>query len=259
MCSMSTPKSESYGLGAGCAGAAILVAAALVPVRDRLGSANVALVMVLVVVLAAAIGGRVSGAVTAVAAAVAFNFFHTKPYLTLRVDSAREILTIGLILVVGLAVGELGLARDRQSSVRRSHLRSMRALEKVGAEVTAGADADTVWPLVQEAMSATLGVRSTKFEPAGRLTPLPVVERDGRIDDHHKRLIGDGFALPARGASLLVEAQGRMLGQLVVEPDPDVGVTREQRRAAVAIADQFAVALSRSRPQSPPESLSPRT
>jgi hypothetical protein len=121
----------------------------------------------------------------------------------------------------------------------------MRALEEVGARVTSGAGAEAVWPFVQEAMAATLSARHTVFEPADQLTPLPVVERDGRVDELHKRLIGDGFALPERGASLFVQADGRLLGQLVVEPDPNVGVTREQRRAAIAIADQFAIALLR--------------
>lgn len=238
-------RSDSVGVGAGFAALAILVAAALTSVRDRLGTANIALIMVLVVVLAASVGGRLSGAISSVSAAFSFNFFHTKPYLTLRVNEAREVVTIGLILVVGLAVGELGIARERQSAARRSHLRSIHALEDIGARVSAGAAAEDVWPCVQEAMEVTLGVRRTVFESADRLTPLPVVERDGRVDDPHKRYTGDGFALPERGAAVLVSAGGRVLGQLVLDPDPQVGVSREQRRAAVAIADQFAIALLR--------------
>jgi K+-sensing histidine kinase KdpD len=222
---------------------AILLALVLVPVRDQLGNTNVALVMVLLVVAAASVGGRLSGAITAITASVSYNFFHTKPYLTLRVDSGREVVSIVLILVVGLAVGELGVARDRQSAVRRSHLRSIRALEEVGAKVSSGASAEEVWPLVKDAMVTTLSAQRTYFEPFGGLSALPVVERDGRIDEKHKRLVGDGFALPARGASVRVEAGGRTLGQLIVKPDANVGVTREQRRAAVAIADQFAIAL----------------
>jgi K+-sensing histidine kinase KdpD len=180
-----------------------------------------------------------------VTASLAFNLFHTKPYLTLRIDSGREVLSVVLILVVGLAVGELGVARERQSAVRRSHLRSIRALEDVGAKVSSGAPVDEVWPAVQEAMAVTLGAQRTYFEPAESFNDYPLVERDGRIDQSHKRLIGDGFALPARGAAVKVVANGRTLGQLVVQPDANVGVTREQRRAAVAIADQFAIAVLR--------------
>jgi K+-sensing histidine kinase KdpD len=238
-------RSESVAVAAMFSLAAIGLAGVLVPVRDLLGTTNVALVMVLLVVVAASVGGRLSGSFTAVTASVVFNLFHTKPYLTLRVESGKEIVSVVLILVVGLAVGELGVARERQSAVRRSHLRSIRALEEVGAKVSSGAPVDEVWPVVQEAMAVTLGAQRTYFEPAGPFSAYPVVERDGRIEESRRRLIGDGFALPARGAAVKVVANGRTLGQLVVKPDANVGVTREQRRAAVAIADQFAIAVLR--------------
>ena len=100
---------ESIVAGAGFAALAIGVAAALVPLRDRLGSANAALLLVLVVIAAAAVGGRVAGVASAVTASLAFNFFFTEPYLTLRIHSGRDVVTTALILVVGLAVGQLGV------------------------------------------------------------------------------------------------------------------------------------------------------
>ena len=45
------------------------------------------------------------------------------------------------------------------------------------------------------------------------------------------------------GAALNFEAEGVLMGRIIVDPDTNVGVTREQRRTAVAIADQFAIAL----------------
>jgi hypothetical protein len=59
----------------------------------------------------------------------------------------------------------------------------------------------------------------------------------------HKRYVGDGFALPETGVALNVSADGVFLGQIVLFPDVDTAVSREQRRAAVAIADQFGIAL----------------
>lgn len=240
---MRSDADESLGIAAGFAALAIGVAAALVPLRDQLGGANAALIMVLVVVFGAAVGGRVAGGATAVAAALSFNFFYTKPYLTLRIHSGRDIVTVGLLLATGLAVGELAAARSRQSATRRSHLRSMHSLEEVGALVTAGASADEVWSASRDALIVALGVRDATFEPGDRLGPLPVVERDGRVDVTQHRLLGRGFALPEDGAAVNVEADGTHLGQIILHPDPDVGVTREQRRAAIAIADQFAISF----------------
>jgi K+-sensing histidine kinase KdpD len=242
---MDTDTGDSLAVGAGFAALAVGTAAALVPLRTTLGAANIALIMVLVVVVAAALGGRIGGAISAVAAAIAFNFFHTKPYLTVRIDHPRDMATVLLILAVGVAVGELGVARARQSATRRSHLRSIRSLEEVGALVSAGAPAESVWPAVRDALVTTLSLRSARFD-AHVHHPIPVVERDGRVEVTHRRYVGDGFALPETGAALNVSSDGEFLGQIVLLPDSAVGVSREQRRAAVAIADQFAIALKKS-------------
>jgi Domain of unknown function (DUF4118) len=237
---------ESVGVAAGFAVIAIGVAAALVPLRDELGGANAALILVFVVVCGAAAGGRVAGAMTAVAAAFSFNFFYTKPYLTLRIHSGRDVLTVALLLAAGLAVGELAAARTRQSATRSSHLRSMHSLEDVGALVTAGAASDQVWTASRDALIGTLGIRDATFEAGELPGPLPIIERDGRIRVlHHRYLGGAGFALPAEGAALNVEADGKHLGQITLVPEPTLAVTREQRRTAVAIADQFAIAYRR--------------
>jgi len=150
-----------------------------------------------------------------------------------------------LILATGLAVGELGVARSRQSATRRSHLNSMRSLEQVGSLVSGGAPVEDVWDAVREALLGTLQVRDARFEVAAEATTLPQIERDGRLDVHGKRYLGDGFALPDDGVAIPVATQGVRLGQIVLSPDSEVGVTREQRRTAVAIADQFAIVLQR--------------
>lgn len=242
---MDTNKGDSLAVAAGFSALAIGLAAALTPLRSTLGQANVALIMVLLVVVAASAGGRIGGALTAVAASISFNFFHTKPYLTVRIDHPRDITTVVLILAVGLAVGELGVARARQSATRRSHLRSIRSLEEVGAMVSAGASAEAVWPAVRDALVSTLGLRSARFDRYVH-HPLPIVERDGSVDVTNRRYVGEGFALPETGAALNVSSDGEFLGQILLVPDASVGVSREQRRAAVAIADQFAIALRRS-------------
>lgn len=58
----------------------------LVGLRDVL-NANVPLVLTLVVVAVAGAGGRQTGVVAAVSSALWFDFFHTQPYLQLRIAS----------------------------------------------------------------------------------------------------------------------------------------------------------------------------
>ena len=101
------------GLAVGGLGS-IAVALALVPFRDQIDNANLALILVLVVVLAAILGGRLAGAVAAVVATMAFDFFLTKPFVSMRIDSSDDIETVLVLLAVGLIVGEVA-ARGRAS------------------------------------------------------------------------------------------------------------------------------------------------
>ncbi len=102
------------------------VGAVLVPLRDELVGTNLALILVVFVVLGGAIGGRLGGALAAVTAALSFNFFLTQPYLSLDIESADDVETTLLLLIVGLIVGQLTVrsaaapGRRRGAPARRS-------------------------------------------------------------------------------------------------------------------------------------------
>jgi len=66
----------------------ILVGMALQPLRESAGLENVVVVYVIVVALTAAVGGRAAGLASALSAALAYNWFFTTPYGTLRIDTA---------------------------------------------------------------------------------------------------------------------------------------------------------------------------
>ena len=130
----------SEGLGWACASAIviILVAGTLVGVRDTLGTTNIALILVALVVAAAAFGGRVAGVTAALVAAISFNFFHTRPYLTLRVTDREDVITVALLLILGLAVGELALLRQRTRREGVAQAAGAHRLEDVVAMLAAG-------------------------------------------------------------------------------------------------------------------------
>ena len=93
---------------------------ALVAIRDEVEGANLALILVLVVVLAAITGGWQAGAVAGVTSALAFDFFLTRPYLSLTIDSQDDVETAILLLIVGVSVGFLaGRARVAVAAARR--------------------------------------------------------------------------------------------------------------------------------------------
>jgi K+-sensing histidine kinase KdpD len=85
----------------------------LVPLRDFLGAANIAIILLLGVQALAIVGGRQGGIAGAVVAALSFDFFFTEPYLQLVITDRHDIITALLLLVAGIAASELGSLRVR--------------------------------------------------------------------------------------------------------------------------------------------------
>ncbi len=225
----------------------LVVAGVLVPLRDWLGPSNMALVLVLVVVGAAAFGGRLAGAVTSVVAALSFDFLYTQPYLTLRINEREDIITFVLLLVVGVAVGELAALRasSRRDAVLRA--RSAARLEAVTSLVASGADVDEIWPVVRDALVEQLDLVECRFEPSPYGPPrLTELEHTGHIAGNELHWVPGGFELPTAGVELPVSQAGHRLGRIVLMPTHGTGTSIADRRAAVALADQLAVAASKA-------------
>ena len=92
--------------------ASIAVVVLLVPLRDDVRSANLALLLVLVVLATAVVGGRRAGIVVGVVVAVAFDFFPTQPYQSFTIEEGADVQTTILLGLVGLVGGELVDGRD---------------------------------------------------------------------------------------------------------------------------------------------------
>ena len=224
--------------------APIAVAAVLVGVRSHIQNANVALILVVVVVTAAAIGGRVAGACSAVIAAVSFDFFHTQPYLRLTIDSADDVETTVLLLVVGLLVGHIAAGAMRAHASAAESSLDIRRIHRVAERAARGEEAPFVLQAAQDELVELLTLQSCRFEAQPIGYHLPRLERSGDLDTKVWRFRDDGFELPSEGVDLPVYGRGQQLGRFVLEPTAGVGVTLEQRVVAVAIADQVGAALA---------------
>jgi len=226
----------------------LLVAGILVPFRDDLASANIVLVFVLVVVCGAAIGTRWSGALTAIVAAMSFDFFFTRPYQSLKIDSSDDLETTVLLLVIGLVVAEIVTysRRHRAASVSRGD--EIARLHRVAELVASDSDAEDVVLSVQAELIGLLSLRDCRYETEPYSSDLPRLERNGAIAGDHRHWIGGEYTLPGQGAELPVLGRGRQFGRLVLVPDLSVGVSIEERVVAVALADQLGAAFAADSP-----------
>jgi hypothetical protein len=234
---------RSFGIVVGGLGA-LAVSGALVPLRDHIDNANLALILVLVVVCAAIVGGRTAGAVSAITATLAFDFFLTKPFVSMRIDSADDIETALILLSVGLLVGEVA-ARGRRS--RRDRERAAAAISRVHRVAEGVAHAAPLVEIVRQVraeLAALLRLDDCWLELPPFQWPLPRLERAGTIESDEHRWFEGGFAMPEYGVGLPVVEGGREVARLVLIGNPEVTVTIDERVVAVALADQLGSAFA---------------
>lgn len=214
----------------------IVVAALLVPLRDELVSTNLALILVLVVVLAAIAGGRGPGLLAAVVTTMSYDFFLTRPYLSLTIDSADDIETTLILLVIGLLVGQLVVSARRSRRAAARGADEVARLHRVAELAASGAPIDELVRSVERELTGLLTLRACRFERPPFEPPLPRLERSGAITGApSRRFSGEGFVLPHEGVELLVLGRGRELG-LRPHAGPGRGrVARGTRRRCRAV------------------------
>ena len=166
---------------------AFAVAAALVGVRDDLDNANVALILMAVVVCAAMVGGRIAGITVALVSSLSFNFFHTRPYQSLRINRGNDVLTVALLFVSGLVVGEVANRRSRVKKVAYSRGVEVERLRDVARRVAEARPLAEVWDVVHKDLVEALGATDVWFEPDDAISAagaLPRVEASGVVETH---------------------------------------------------------------------------
>ena len=232
-------------------GAAVLapvaVGLALYPVRGHVAEANLALVFVVCIVAVAGAGRRGAAALAAFASAVSFDYFCTRPYLSLRITRSADLTTALLLLMVGLAVGELaarGRRARRQAEAGRERLGR---LHGVGERIAAGEDPDFVVMAVAQELCDVLSLRDCRFTRAPLHDAGARVEADGSVTMAGRAWDAERLGLPTRKVELEVRGGGRVLGAFILTPTPAQPVEHDRCVLAVALADQLGAVLGSRR------------
>jgi hypothetical protein len=233
------------GVAVGSMGS-IAAAAGLVAVRDHFAQVNAVLVLVFFVLLGAVIGGRIAGVASALTAAISFDFFYTQPYNSLKINSAADIETTILLLLVGLAMGEIVVRADRIRYVVSGARRELSRVRRVARLAADGETVDDLVSAVCAELTETLGLNRCSYEPAPYTGSYARLERTGVVTGATLvRYTKHGFELPDEGVELPVLVDGHAVGRFLLIPTPGRGVSADERLVAVTLADQLSVVLSR--------------
>jgi hypothetical protein len=222
------------------------VAAAFIPLRDHVAPADIALLLAVVILVAATLGGRTVGAVAAVEAAFAFDLFYTRPYYSLRINRAEDIETAVLMLIVGVAIGEIVTRgkRDRFAAhVSRSNLERVSRITELAA---GGERPGRLIRVARRELMELLDLNDAEFERPPFFDSLPRLSHAGLSIPPS---LGVGTPLDPKRASqieLPIWAEGLEVGRFVLTlADDATGLefAHESRTSALALADQLGVAL----------------
>lgn len=229
--------------------APILVASALVAVRGAVQNTNVALVLAVVVVAAGAVGGRMAGMAAGFTAALSFDFFHTRPYLSLLINDADDVEMTVLLLVLGFVSGWLGWRAQVAARQRDGGRGELELIRRLADQVAQGADSADVISTARTDLIDLFGLVDCQFEaaPFTDRFDLPALERNGVVAHRRYRMDPGGellVELPAEGIALPVLSRGQIVGRFILDFGPGAGATLEQRIVAIALADQVGASLA---------------
>ncbi len=224
----------------------LVACAAVVPFRDSVANTNAALGLVLVVVAAGATGYRPAGLVAALSSAAWFDFFLTEPYHRLAITDRADIETTVLLVLVGAAVSEIALwGRRQQASASRQEGYLNGVVSTAGIVAAGNSTPAVLVEHVARQVTDVLGIDDCRFYD-GVKAGLPLLYRDGTVSRAGRSIDVGRYGLPTDiEIKLLIQHDGDVYGLFLLTASTRiVRPSLDQRRVAVALADQAGAALA---------------
>ncbi len=230
------------------------VGVALVAVRDQVNPEITVLLLALTVVVAGRFGSRPGGIAAAAMAATTFDFFHTKPYLSLKISSGDDIAVTFVLLAVGLVAGDLSARASRDRRVLSTRELDADAISRLLA-IAGDRPVNELEFAVKVELTELLSLRDCWFTRDE--VDQPELGENGSLSVSNVTYRDEGFELPSDGVAIPVAAKGARLGSLVCVPVPGVGIGLTRRKTAVVAAHILGLAMvadprsTRRRPRKP--------
>lgn len=236
-------------------GACVVITLLVAPLGKRLELTNIVMLYLLGMVGIAFRFGRGPAALSAVVGVAAFDFFFVPPRFTLAVSDAQYLVTFGVMLLVGLLIGQLTAGLRFQAQVSSSRERRAQLLFELTRDLSGALLAEQVVELGEAAVQRHFGGHAIVMvsDAQDRLVPPrdPPQGFDASVADW---CFGNGQ--PAGLATSTLAAQSwhyaplrapmRVRGVLALQPvQPRWLLIPEQKQQLDTLARQVAIALER--------------
>ncbi len=243
--------------------AALMVGLASVAARlifHRTELADIVMVYLLGIVLVATRFGRGPSLLASLLSVAAFDFLFVPPYLTFVVGDFRHIGTFGVMLLVGVVIGNLTERIRSQARLARSREQRTRALYQLGQALARGGGSTALVGTAIQKVATQFQSHAVVLLPddTGRLqTPehqlaFPLNEQERGVAqwvlDHGEPAGLGTLTLPgARATYLPLSGTTGVIGVMGVLPDGSPQWEEpDQRQLLDAFANQTALALERA-------------
>jgi two-component system sensor histidine kinase KdpD len=237
--------------------ACALGTAAVLPLAPTLDKTNIVMLYLLAVLGVALRYGRGPSVLSAIVNVVAFDYFLVPPKLSFAVSDLQYVLTFGVMLAVGLIVGQLTAGLRYQARIATQREKRSHSLFEVARDLSSELLVDQVVETATEAIGLEFRslVRVYVLSPDDRLIlagpdpePAGIDLGTARWAFDHRRSAGLGTdTIPGSSWHYVpLNASMRTRGVLALQPEnPRFLAVPEQRRQLETFAALTAIALER--------------
>ena len=217
------------------------VAAAWIPLRDRVPNTDLALILVVVIAAVGLAGGAAAALVSSVAASVAFDLLDTRPYGTLAMSRGADVTTALILLGTGVLVGAGAARLGRYRRSEDSRTDALAVVMEASGLVATGEERELITEALAEELRRSLHLSDCEFEARPPSGKSPMVARNGG-------LVGLVDVPGAEGPSridLPIWCQGEIVAHYRLTLR-GAAPSQDDLRVALSLADQAGAAMSRA-------------
>jgi two-component system sensor histidine kinase KdpD len=226
----------------------------------RWGTSAVDLLYLPAVLAVAATAGLGPAIFAAVASALAYNFFFTAPYHTLRVHSPSDVVTVVVLFLVALVTSQLAAGIRKQAQIAKGHAARNATIAGLARRLLTGASEHAIAEIGVAELAALYGCNAllvagqprpsvlAAFPPTNQLTPSDVACAASVLASGTPAGRGLQPATPIEWQFHPIQSETHTIAAVGLARDDGAPAVDQDHLALLrSLLDQIALALDRAR------------